>query len=258
MQRLEFGGGAADPVAECRAVDDDAVARQALRLPIERHVVRVFRYEHVGDDGFRRNAALDQTRGRRRLHDAGDIVGAGLFARAAGVLRAQRHEHTKPGGNLVEPLRAILADSVQGAAAARTRLRIGFDHDFLARQMCRQMAAVGFALACVRGLQCRVVLFEFRFFRCDRRLEVFEPEVQLIGIDLLGLAAEVRASQLSEKMAKPIALRALGQKQSLQRRDVIGQIFERQRHARRVADLQVVAPGPRCTPMWITVPLWAA
>lgn len=68
-------------------------------------------------------------------------------------------------------------------------------------------------------------------------------EVQLIGIEFLRLATEVRAAQLRQKMTEPIALRALGEKQRLQRRNVIRQIFERQCHASRLADLPVPAPA---------------
>ncbi len=43
-----------------RAIDRDAFARQNLRLPVQRQVIGILRYEHVGDERLCRQAAFDE------------------------------------------------------------------------------------------------------------------------------------------------------------------------------------------------------
>src|ERR1700687_2559915 len=78
------------------------------------------------------------------LDHAGRLIGAGLLARATGVLGPPSHDHFEPGRNLVEPLGSILADHVQIAATARADLALWLDHHLLARQVRRKMTAVDF------------------------------------------------------------------------------------------------------------------
>jgi hypothetical protein len=70
-------------------------------------------------------------------------------------------------------------------------------------------------------------LHQNRFLGCDSSLDVFKAKVQLIDAALLGLAPELSAAKLSEKMAQAFALRAFGKKHRLQSGDVIRQIVER-------------------------------
>jgi hypothetical protein len=90
---------------------------------------------------------------------------------------------------------------------------------------------------CLRRLRCRQPL-----------LDILEPQSELLGIELLGAAAELRALQLAQQMPKAINLRrrlvALGnrgvpfrpccRKQRLQRADVGGKlrmlIYDHVRH----------------------------
>ncbi len=137
VQRLELVRREADPVGQCRAIDRDAFAGQDLRLAVERQVIGVFRHEHIGDQRLGRQAAFDRggwAPAPARRHPV---------HRAAGVLRAPRHDHAQLGRHLVEALGDILADDVQGAAAAGAGLGLRLDDDLLARQMRRQVAAIG-------------------------------------------------------------------------------------------------------------------
>src|SRR5690606_6240467 len=61
------------------------------------------------------------------------------------LLGPARHDHPDLRRDLVEPLGAILADDVQFAAAAGAYLGLRLDHDLLARQMRRKVAAIDLA-----------------------------------------------------------------------------------------------------------------
>lgn len=52
--------GAADPVAQRRALDIDAVAGQDARLAIERQAVNVFAHDDIGDERRARATLLDR------------------------------------------------------------------------------------------------------------------------------------------------------------------------------------------------------
>ena len=62
VQRLQLGRRRADPLRQRRALDADALAGQDLRLAIERQVIGIFAHDHVGDERFGRQSALDQPR----------------------------------------------------------------------------------------------------------------------------------------------------------------------------------------------------
>jgi hypothetical protein len=119
-----------------------------------------------------------------------------------------------------------------------------------------QSPTIGATFARVRPAEVGIALFQLRFLGCDRSLDVFEAEVQLIDATFLGFAAELGTAQLSEKMAQPFALRTLGKEHRLQRDDIIRQIVERRCHASRLADLLGAAPVENAPAMWITASLW--
>ena len=256
--------------AKRRAIDVHAVARQDLRLPIKRKVIGVLGHHDVGDQRLGRQAALDQPRRRRRLDDAGDVIGARLLARPAGVLRPPRDDHAHLGRNLVEPLRRVLADDVQLAAAARAHLALGLDHDLLVRQMIEALVAAGTALPRALGLERRIGLLVLGLGLGERGLEVLERERELIVGDALGLAAEVRAADLGDDGFEPLVARgelvalgsdrialgddggmggALGQDQRAERVDVVGQ---------RVACIQSLAAASSCRRRARALPILAA
>src|SRR6202008_1126736 len=92
-------------------------------------------------EGLGRQSALDQPRGSRRLDDSGDFIGAGLLSCPAGVIRPPCHGHVTLGRDLVETLADVLADRMQLAPAARTRLALRLDHHLLMWQMIELLLA---------------------------------------------------------------------------------------------------------------------
>ncbi len=126
----QMPGGAADPVGERRAIERDPLPGVDLRLTIERQVIGVFGDEHMGDRRLGRQAALDQPRRGRRLHD--DVL-----AGAAGVFGTAHHQHAELRRHDVEPLGDVLADPVQHALAAGAGLVLDIDDGLDARQMRR-------------------------------------------------------------------------------------------------------------------------
>ena len=81
-----------------------------MRLAVRRQVVGVFRHDDVGDERFRRDAALDQPRRRGRLRH-GVPAGAGVFGTAG-------DDHAKDRRDFVEAFGPLFADHVHGLAAA--------------------------------------------------------------------------------------------------------------------------------------------
>ena len=91
------------PARQGLPVDDDAPARQNLRLTIERRLPCVLRRGDVGDQRRRRHAALDEPRRRRGLDDR-------PLAGAAGVFGTDGAQHPQPRRNPVERLADLFAD----------------------------------------------------------------------------------------------------------------------------------------------------
>jgi hypothetical protein len=58
-QRLQLGRRIPHPGRQGRAVDDDALPGEHLRLAIERRMIRVLRHQHVRHHPLGRQAALD-------------------------------------------------------------------------------------------------------------------------------------------------------------------------------------------------------
>ena len=132
-------------------------------------------------------------RRRRRLGDA-------LLAYAAGVLRPHGDDDPKLRRNDVEPLGAVLADAHHLAATAPTVGVLGLDHLLDPRQMLGKMADVALR---VRALRTR----RRRWGRARRGLclglgecafERLEGELELVGVELLGLLSVHRAAQLAQ------------------------------------------------------------
>jgi len=68
LQRLEPPAGAADLSGERGPREINAMAREDLRLPIERRVVAIFADQHLGKQRRRRQTAGDHPLRSRRLH----------------------------------------------------------------------------------------------------------------------------------------------------------------------------------------------
>jgi len=72
--------------------------------------------------------------------------------------------------------------------------------------MSRQRPAIGTPLVRARLCRRRIDLVGHRFIRGNDLLGIFDRQKQLIGIELLRAAAELRPLQLPQQMAKPINL----------------------------------------------------
>lgn len=89
-----------------------------LRPAIQRQVIRILRHQNLGDGGFRRHAAFDQSRRRAGLHDT-------IFATPAGVFGTAGEEHPELGRHNVQPLALVFADrpGSRGRSCCRYRRR---------------------------------------------------------------------------------------------------------------------------------------
>src|ERR1019366_6494878 len=64
-QRSQQFAGCAHPSGECRAIQVDALASIDLRLPVERLMIGILRYQNMGEQTWSREAAVDGSRRRR-------------------------------------------------------------------------------------------------------------------------------------------------------------------------------------------------
>ena len=138
----------------------------------------VFGNQDIGDHRLGRQPTLDQPFGRWRHNHR-------LLAGPAGVFGTVRHDHPELCGNNVEPLRSLLADHMHRRPAAGAVGVIGLDRHMNARQMGWKRAAIGAPLlgACPGG---HGILLVVGGFVCrNDLLDIFEGQMQLLGIELL-------------------------------------------------------------------------
>ena len=199
-QRLEFGARIADPERQHRALDIDALREQHLGLPVERQVPGIFGDQHMGDHRLGGQSALDQPFGCRRLNHA-------IRAGPAGIFGTMRHDHPELRRDDVEPLGGLLADHMHGRAAAGAVGVLGRDRHVDMRQMSGQRAAIAAALVGAHARARRVLLVLGRLSAGNSLLDIFDRELQLLGIELLRAAAELRALQLAQEVPQAIHLR---------------------------------------------------
>jgi hypothetical protein len=95
--------------------------------------------DDMGDQGFGRQTALDQSRRSWRPHH-----GAGTGA--ASVFRPVDHQHAELQRYHIEPLGNVLADRVKRVRATGTASIFDIDHHVDPRQVVRQSLTVDFAL----------------------------------------------------------------------------------------------------------------
>ncbi len=144
-------------------------------------MIRILGYQHLGDQRLSRNAAFDDTRRCGSLHDR-------ALARAAAVARSARDQDAEGGRHDIETLGDILADLVERTAAAGAGLILDI-HDLLDPfEMRRQRTAVG--LAHPIAVRPSGLRFGGDLGLGERRLDILETQLQLIGIELFGTAAE--------------------------------------------------------------------
>src|SRR5579859_2758245 len=183
VQRLEPPASAADPSGERRPREIDAVAGEDLRLPIERGVIAVLADQHLGKQCRRCQAAGDHPLRSRSLHHC--------LAGPAGIFGASGADHAQLRRNPVQHLAHALSDHMQRTTTAGAGHLINIEPHVLTWQMIGQRLAMGRPFSLL-FLDPRTVLL----FPGEIAVEILKPERQLIGIEALGTAAELRALQL--------------------------------------------------------------
>jgi hypothetical protein len=118
-----------------------------------------------------------------------------------------RHEHAELRRNDIEPLRGLLADHVHRRPAAGAIGVFGLDRHIHARQMGGKRAAIGTALVGAHPGGRRVLPVVVGLAAGNGLLDVLDRQKQLLGIELLRTAAELRALQLAQQMPQAIELR---------------------------------------------------
>jgi hypothetical protein len=118
-----------------------------------------------------------------------------------------RHDHPELCRNHVEPLRRLLTDHMHGRPAAGAVGVFRLDHHIHARQMGGKRSAIGAALFAARPCGHRVLFVVGSLVAGNGLLDILECQKQLLGIELLGPPAELRALQLAQQMPQAINLR---------------------------------------------------
>jgi hypothetical protein len=230
-QRRQSRGRRTDPAGQGRGLQADALAGEDLGLAVERQVVVVLRDDDVRQQPGAGAATGDRVVGRRgRDH---------RLAGPAGELLAHVPDHLEAARHIVEGLGRLLADPAQSGAAIGAGAGGGMQHLF-ARQMLGQQPA-------------RRLLFLDRFL--DDRRHLGRGSRQALGLvalqaldrqlELLDLARQLLRGppELGAPVARQLELQLgdLGPRRHriarhlgddpLQRGDVVGQGFGRDRHA---------------------------
>lgn len=193
-QGAQIPGCPANPVGQCGTIKLDALAGVDLGLPVQRQVIGVLGDQHLGDQRFGRNAALDDPRWRRGLHHR-------ALAGPAAVARTASNQHTEGSRHHVEPFGHILADLVEAAATARTSLVRDIDEPLDPFEMGRQRATVDLARPITAGLT--YLGFVRGLGMGERRLDILKPQLQLVRIELLGTSPEPVAHESVEDRLEP-------------------------------------------------------
>ena len=222
----------ADPVGQGRDVEIDALAGEALALPVQRQVIAELAVEDHRQQPGAGPAAGDRMERRRWLGD--------LLARPAGELLADGLDHLPLPGDHLQRLGDVLAELDQLALAARTD-RGRRDDDALARQMRRQrpphrLAAGdaghgglrrgrggGFGGTGVLGGG-RLQLLELQLQLVEQPAPVLRGRPEPLALQLGDHQLQMRDHRLGAGRPRLglAACRALGQQRRLQRLQVVG------------------------------------
>ena len=127
IERPQPPAGPTHPVAEGRAIEQDTLALEDLRLAIQRQVIRELADQYVRNQGFGRHAAIDRARRGRGLDDR-------TRAGRTRIAPPADHLHPELRGYDVEHLARGLADLMQHTAAAGAILVLKIEGHFIARQ----------------------------------------------------------------------------------------------------------------------------
>jgi hypothetical protein len=107
----------------------------------------------------------------------------------------------------VEPLRRLLADHMHRRVTAGAVGILGGNPHVDVRQMGRKCASIGASLVSALACARRVLLVLSRLVGGNGLLDVLDRQQQLLRIELLRAAAELRALQLPQEVAQPVHLR---------------------------------------------------
>lgn len=203
----------------------DALAGVDLRLAIERQMVGIFGNEDVGDGRLGGHAALDQPCRRRRLDDDA-LAGRAAIAGTAGDEHPELRRHD------VETLGEVLADDMQGMAAARTGLVLDVDDHLDPRQVGRQRASICPALGGALCPHCRGRGLVGRLVIGRGLLDFLKAEQKLIFRQRLGPAAKAVALQFLDDLLETFGPQTLGDQHRLERAGIVGKRVGRGCHTR--------------------------
>lgn len=159
-QRSHQRRAAGHPLGQQRPIQFDAGAAEDRLLPVQGAVVGVLGNDHLRQQRRGRQTAFDRPRRRRQLHD--------LCAVTTRQLRPDVAQDTEVARHIVQLLGDVLAECAHRAAAVRTGTARRCMHDDLARQVCRQFAALAGA-----GLAVRLTRRRGRFLRFLSRDEAW-------------------------------------------------------------------------------------
>lgn len=107
-QRLQQGGGFADPVGQGGAVEVEAVTLEDLALAVERQMIGIFAHQHMGEETRTRPTALDGAGRQRSLDEP--------LAARTGQPRPHDPVHDEAARDVFQLLGHVLADPAQASA----------------------------------------------------------------------------------------------------------------------------------------------
>ena len=223
MDRPQQEGRTADPIGQRRTVEFDALAGVDLSLPIQRKMIGIFGDKHLRYRGLGWQSAFDKPGRRWRLHHH-------VLTSPAAIFGSPNHQHAELCRHDVEPFADILADPMQGLAAARASAVYNVDHHLDARQMFGKRSFVHPTLS---GPVCPLRwIGRFRRDLLARRslLDVFEPEQHLIFGQRLGAATEAMTLQFLDDLTQPFVLHPLRNQHRLERTGIVGKRICHNRH----------------------------
>jgi len=186
-----------------RHVSQQPLGRQATGvalqdLAVQRQAVVVFRHRHVSQQPLGRQATGNGAVRRRSLHDR-------LGAAPAAVDRAPSDPDAQAQRHGIETLRFLDVDLVHRPAAARAVPVLRLDHHLIALEMSRQVAEVAPGRR-PPGAPVRVAVLSLLprgLGRRDLLIEVFQDELELLGIEALGFTTELGSNQLPDHQLQP-------------------------------------------------------
>jgi hypothetical protein len=194
-QRSQKFAGCARPSGKGRAIHVDAFASIDLRLPVERLMIGILRYQYMCEQTRHREAAVDGARRRRSLHDA--------IAGIAAQLRPNMADDLEAGPHVLQHLGYIFSQLAESATAVGTSLVSGHMCVDFARKMLWRGAAKG-----LRG--CRTLCGRSRLRLLDGTggLQVFQLELKLFDLaeDLFALRSEEHPLQLLDQQHQAVDL----------------------------------------------------